>query len=148
MRFILFLTAVAAIIVACEKEPELNIREGLTFDPDTLLLDSSLKGWELYSWNPHKNIWKYALMPGTNRIKTSNEILAADYGVLGREQLKLLLKRLPRGQEITWFDSTYAADFISDDRYKLPSLLEQYDISEFCENNGLRLYFYDFPIGE
>lgn len=34
---------------------------------------SNLKGWELYSW--YDNEWKFALLPGTNRIKAIDEII-------------------------------------------------------------------------
>ncbi len=36
---------------------------------------TSMKGYELYSWKI-KGHWYYSLLPGTNRLKTSDEITA------------------------------------------------------------------------
>ena len=93
MRNILILIATLTILFACEKEPVLNIREGITFDPDTVQVDPSLNGWELYSWHSGET-WRYSLLVGTDRIKNANEIYSNGVSVMGREQLKLLLRQL------------------------------------------------------
>lgn len=140
MRYFILLLATLTIFYACEKEPVLNIREGITFDPDTVQVDSSMKGWELYSWNSGTT-WRYSLLPGTNRIKNTEEVWANNYAVDGREQLKLLLRRLPRGQEVLWLGPEWTSDNFDSpvNSFEFPPLLTQYDINEFCEMQSLTL---------
>ena len=74
-------------------------------------LPRSLKGYELYSWRVDAR-WHFALLTGTNRFKTSEEITngkdstAPDAMVrvrsVGVEGIKETLTRLPAGEEITW----------------------------------------------
>lgn len=143
MRNFLFILSVLALIIACEKEPVLNIREGMDFKPDTIAIESSVKGWELYSWQSNTS-WRYSLIVGTNRIKTSADILSNPYNVNGKEQLKILLRKLPIGEQIIWIGPEWIGQNISgvtDDVYEMPSLLTQYDIHSFCEKRTILLSF-------
>jgi hypothetical protein len=76
-------------------------------------LPSSMKGYELYSWTDEEgDSWRYTLMTGTNRLKTVEEITAAEnqvtqsdwvkITVTGTEELKTLLEHLQPGTELSW----------------------------------------------
>lgn len=62
---------------------------------------TSMKGWELYSWQ-NSNGWYFALVEGTNRLKTFEEISAPAVAVLGWTALERKLSRLARGEQIFW----------------------------------------------
>jgi hypothetical protein len=69
---------------------------------DTLSdLPGSMKGYELYSW-PSQGDWRFALLVGTNRLKTLDEVTSSDTAVRGVEALKRELARLPKGEPVFW----------------------------------------------
>lgn len=61
----------------------------------------SMKGYELYSWQTQGD-WAYALVVGTNRLKTFDEIASPDAHVQGLEALKGALDQLPRDEKVFW----------------------------------------------
>lgn len=81
-----------------------------------------MKGWELYSW-PDGDDWKYSFLPGTNRIKTYDEVIANKTTATGKDALKLLLDKFPKNEYITWIGK------LQDDEGKL-SLPDQATIDE------------------
>ena len=133
---------VVTLGISCEKEPVLNIREGMTFEPDTLIIESSGTGWELYSWQNNSG-WRYSLMVGTDKINTSEAVLSNPYNVNGREQLKLLIRSLPSGEEIVWFGPEWISENMKGltSIYEMPPLLTQYDIHSFCQKKTIKLSF-------
>ncbi len=139
--FVLFILF-SATLISCTKEPILDIREGMSFNPDTLLIESSESGWELYSWQAD-NDWRFSLVVATSRYKTTEEILANPFAVTGREQLKLLLRSLPAGEEITWYGINWIDEHIQGVTtvFVMPTMLTQYDIHVFCRENILTLSF-------
>jgi hypothetical protein len=66
-----------------------------------------MKGWELYSW-PACNDWYYAVLTGTNSLKSYNEVTgqtgsaAFVIKVFGKEKLKAVLHKLPAGESVFW----------------------------------------------
>ncbi len=66
-----------------------------------------MKGYELYS-RKIKGHWYYSLLPGTNRLKSYEEITAP--GVVRRDAagLKAELQKLPRGEEVFWMSDAPA----------------------------------------
>jgi hypothetical protein len=56
----------------------------------------AMKGYELYSWKV-KGRWHYALLAGTNRAKSYDEITAQATARAGMAALQAELKKLPRG---------------------------------------------------
>lgn len=94
------------IAYSCSEENQVRPQ---TFDPlnfDTLNLSYSMKGWELYSW-PSMDTWNFALVPGTNRLKSYDEIMYSPYRVTGIATLKELLSCLPEGEEIIWIEEEW-----------------------------------------
>jgi hypothetical protein len=76
---------------------------------------ASEKGYELYSWL-EEDRWHFTLISGTNRSKTSDEILSPDsfitpdgwvkITVSGVQDLKSVLDNLPDSQEVFWLEGT------------------------------------------
>lgn len=61
--------------------------------------DVFMKGAELYSWKEQAGYHWYALLPGTNRAKTTKELVA---NRLTRDALKRLLQELRPSTDVTW----------------------------------------------
>ena len=81
-------------------------------------LPHSAKGYELYSRPAEQgDEWQFTLITGTNRLKTLEEIVAAEdiagesgwvkVSVSGTEALKAVLDQLPRGERITWISGEW-----------------------------------------
>ena len=64
-------------------------------------LPHSMKGYELYSWKI-RGEWYFALLVGTNRLKTRREVSSPRARVRGVEGLKGKLNWLAEGEEVTW----------------------------------------------
>jgi hypothetical protein len=64
-------------------------------------LPHSMKGYELYSWTI-RGEWYFALLVGTNRLKTRREVSSPKARLRGIEALKNRLGRLPEGEDVTW----------------------------------------------
>jgi hypothetical protein len=64
-------------------------------------LPRSMKGYELYSWEA-RGEWYFALLIGTNRLKTRHEVSAPQARVRGVEALKRKLDLLAEGEEVLW----------------------------------------------
>jgi hypothetical protein len=58
---------------------------------------TSGKGWELYVWQEANETY-FSLLPGTNRLKTDDQIKKA--GVKGIEAIKPMLDELALGEEV------------------------------------------------
>ena len=92
---------------------------------------TSMKGWELYSWRD-ANGWYFALVEGTNRLKTFEEISAPGVAVLGWTALERKLSRLATGEEILWsIRKVRGTAFPVEDRLRT--------IKSICEARGLLL---------
>lgn len=57
------------------------------------------KGHELYSWKGEQGQWLYALLPGTNRLKSGDEILSAG---IPEADLRLAISELAPGESVSW----------------------------------------------
>jgi hypothetical protein len=60
------------------------------------------KGVELYSWKDKAGDWRFALLDGTNRLKTEDEVKAAKDQVKGAAELKKAFGRLAVGEQVFW----------------------------------------------
>ena len=61
-----------------------------------------LKGMELYGWRDPSSQWVYALLPGTNRIKTEAEIKQPRNQIAGVKELEQRFLQLAPGEQIFW----------------------------------------------
>lgn len=60
--------------------------------------------FELYSWRSHDaDIWHFALLSNTSRIKTPDEIFNVGAEIKGVEALEKQLAQVGRGSTIHWF---------------------------------------------
>jgi hypothetical protein len=60
--------------------------------------------YELYSWKTPEGLWAFRLMYTTDRQKTPEEVLGEKTALLGMEQLKKTMSKLPKGSRVVWFD--------------------------------------------
>ncbi len=61
----------------------------------------SMKGYDLYSWKIRGD-WYFALLVGTNRLKTRREVTSPKARARGVEALKRKLDQLAEGEEVIW----------------------------------------------
>src|SRR5436309_349513 len=61
----------------------------------------AMKGYELYSWKA-KGRWHYAVLVGTNRAKSYEEITAQANERISIAALEAELEKLPRGETLSW----------------------------------------------
>lgn len=92
-------------------------------------LGTSMKGYELYSWQ-EGNQWKFSLLVGTNREKSIEEIKSADVVLSSVDALKSKLEEIPAGQYVMW-SSKETLSLPPDD------ILKQ--IEQTCKDKGLIL---------
>jgi hypothetical protein len=92
-------------------------------------LPESMKGYELYSWQ-EGNQWRFSLLVGTNRLKTLDEIKAADTLLPDVDTLIAKLKKVPAGQYVTWTSRETLA-------FPPDTILHQ--VEQVCTDQGLTL---------
>ena len=126
---------------------ELTPTNGLELTPSATpagQLPSSMKGYELYSWQVEK-VWNFTLITGTNRNKTVEEIMAkgdvltrdgwVKITVAGMDDLKALLARLPNGENVYWMDGLVAPGTFAKPPAEMIDIVQQY-----CQQVGVNLY--------
>ncbi len=62
----------------------------------------AFKGIELNSWHPASRQWHFSLLPGTNRRKAITEITDPKTQIVGVENLKKALSKLPIEENVFW----------------------------------------------
>lgn len=141
MKNIYVLILLGAILTCCSKELAKNTEaDNQLTASDTSKFDRSFKGWELYSWKEN-NVWKFSILPGTNRGKNLNEVLTASLKVTGVDSLKLLLARIPEQEYINWLEQ---AGQESAGKLAIPEAEVVNQIKVFCQNRKLNLYVPNF----
>src|SRR5262249_19025730 len=58
-----------------------------------------LKGYEIYSWQEPHDHWHFALLGGTNRLKSPSEISSA---AISEAELRSRLAKLPALEDVAW----------------------------------------------
>ena len=114
LRVYAFSLIVAFVLVGCG-QPRQSLPASTAWASP---LPHSAKGYELYS-RPAEvgQQWVHILITGTNRLKTQEEIVAAEDTVsesgwvrvsaTGTEELKALLSQLPDGESVTWIGGNW-----------------------------------------
>jgi len=90
-----------------------------------------MKGYELYSWQDSGQ-WHFAVLPGTNRDKTIEEIRAPATSVKGENALEAIIRTLPSGQFVTWWGGN--GDGLT---YPPESVIER--VKQLCAERGVQL---------
>jgi hypothetical protein len=111
---------------------------------DTISFPHSMKGWDLYSW-PNGNDWNYSILIGTNRLKTYHEVISNDLVVSGKDSLKLLLDKIPPGEEICWIGEHWLERVWGKDYgyLSLPDRTTIAEIEAYCNTKELILSICD-----
>ena len=94
-------------------------------------LAGSMKGYELYSWQEGEH-WYYSLLPGTNRIKSFDEISVEEVRLPDSEALMMELGRLPPGEWVYWTSQRVPGT-------GLPAGEILAQVRDYCEQTGLLL---------
>jgi hypothetical protein len=113
------LTAIAILAAGCGARTEL---------PKT-----SMKGFELYSWQENGR-WYFSVLVGTNRTKTVNEMHASTARLRGVEALKPVLRGIEARQWVTWWTPSWAEETVS---FPPEDVVAQ--VRRLCEEQGLQL---------
>lgn len=89
LKSVLAVVGLAAILACSESaaRPKASARPKLAF-----------KGYELYSWQSEGE-WRFALVPGTNRLKKWSELDAAG---ASEGEVQRAIAKLPRGERVSW----------------------------------------------
>ena len=95
----------------------------ITSDSPVEKLPHSLKGYELYSW-PVNGLWHFALVTGTNRNKTLDEIISTENIVsaegwvhvhmVGLDALITMLSRVPQNEYVSWLGKLRSEQTLKD----------------------------------
>jgi hypothetical protein len=78
---------------------------------------------------------------GTNRLKTYHEVITNNLVVSGKDSLKLLLDKLPPGEEICWIGEHWLESIWDTDygNLSLPDRSTIAEIEAYCESKELIL---------
>ena len=66
-------------------------------------VEKAFKGMELYSWRDQHGVLCFALLYGTNRLKTESEIKGSKDLIFGLEELEKRFYRLAKSEQVYWF---------------------------------------------
>jgi len=129
------------IFTGCSEDPGSEAAPIGLLEYDSVNFEPSMKGWELYSW-PDRDDFNHSLLPGTNRLKTYDEVIHNRYVVHGTDSLKLLLGRLPEDEAIHWIGRDWLGRCWSEPYGDLmvPNQLIVEVITEFCKEINLELH--------
>jgi hypothetical protein len=113
---------------------------------DTLTVNHSMKGYELYSWNAD-NQWHFSFLKGTNRLKSYEEVTLGNpqeamlIQVTGTEDLKRVLDRFPDNELITWLGSQWLQSAWGGNygNLQLPPQQVIDEIYQYCIQRNLQL---------
>jgi hypothetical protein len=94
-------------------------------------LPRSMKGYELYSWEARRE-WYFALLIGTNRLKTRHEVSTPQARVRGVEALKRKLDLLAEGEDVLWTTGLVP-------RTALPPEKIVEEVKSYCDRRGIIL---------
>jgi hypothetical protein len=91
-------TAIVLLMPSCTSPHRST--EPKTDDAHAQAPPASMKGWEIYPLRSRgQGSWSFALLPGTNRIKTREEILEV---AVGTDPILRALARMPEGETLIW----------------------------------------------
>ena len=103
----------------------------------TRLAKTAFKGMELYSWQAEDGEWQYAVLTGTNRNKTLDEVQA---NALDFENVKNTIAQLAVGESLFWTNSVL--DTRSNQMIDLPFPPEAVirELQDFARSQQVDLY--------
>jgi diacylglycerol kinase (ATP) len=99
--------------------------------------ETAFKGMELYSWQNEAGDWQYAILVGTNRNKTLEEVQSTPLDLQG---VKNAIAQLAIGESLFWINNVY--DAISSQTVNLPFPPDTVvnEIKDFAREKQVDLY--------
>jgi hypothetical protein len=130
----LLVIASLMLISSCSREDHL----APIFNPDTITISHSVKGWELYTWKESEVRW-YSLMEATDRTKSYSEVSTNFLRVPGEINLERLIRSFPKGEIITllgpgWLSNCWEGSY---GNLSLPPEEEIARIAKSCDRQAL-----------
>ena len=101
--------------------------------------EQAFKGYELYSWQTSKGEWRYALVPGTNRLKSWDEVEAA---AVAEAEFRRAFARLARGESVLWCDRDLGDAPVAEGgapRLAKPPIAKVHSILDLARRNEINL---------
>ena len=98
---------------------------------------TAFKGMELYSWQNEAGEWRYAILVGTNRNKTLDEVQSTP---LDLQAVKNAIAQMAVGESLFWMNNVY--DMSSSQTVNLPFPSESVvnELLEFAREKQVDLY--------
>jgi diacylglycerol kinase (ATP) len=97
----------------------------------------AFKGMELYSWQGKNGEWQYAILNGTNRNKTLDEVQAAP---LGLQSVKEAIGKMAVGESLFWMHNVFDARYGQMVVLPFPSEAVMHELQEFAREKQVDLY--------
>lgn len=123
LLLVLCVPLLAVGVVGCRSGDTTTSETGMT----------SMKGWELYSWQEGQQ-WCFSLLEGTNREKSISEIRSSDTLLDGLDALRRALEGIAAGQYIMWWSPSWTGEVLT---FPTADVVEQ--VRRTCEERGLQL---------
>ena len=98
---------------------------------------TAFKGMELYSWQNSEGEWQYAVLEGTNRNKTLEEIQSTPLDLQG---VKNEIARMAVGESLFWMNSVYDASSGQPVNLPFPPNAVVNELKEFAREKQVDLY--------
>jgi len=99
--------------------------------------ETTFKGMEFYSWKNESGAWQYAILTGTNRNKTLDEVLSVPFEL---QEVKQELGRLAVGESLIWMNKVY--DTTSGQMVDLPYPPDEviHELQDLAHDKQIKLY--------
>jgi len=105
-----------------------------------------MKGWELYTWRAKMtnvccvppDVSCFALLVGTNRLKTVDEVTAPEATLRGPAELKAALATLAPGEAVRWRVGPLVGNAEAF-AFEMPPKDVETDVETFCRVRGVEL---------
>jgi diacylglycerol kinase len=107
------------------------------FMPTARAEQTAFKGMELYSWQAENGEWQYAVLVGTNRNKTIEEILSAPLDLQG---VKDAIARMAVGESLFWTNNVYDPSSSQSVKFAFPPETVVNELKDFAHAKQVDLY--------
>jgi len=98
---------------------------------------AAFKGMELYSWQNKDGEWQYAVLMGTNRNKTLEEVQAMPLDLQG---VKIAIAQMAVGESVFWMNNVYDTATGQILNLPLPPKAIVNEITDFARDKQVALY--------
>jgi predicted PurR-regulated permease PerM len=98
---------------------------------------TAFKGMELYSWQTENGDWQYAILVGTNRNKTLDEIQSTPLDLQG---VKDAIVRMAVGESLFWTNTVYDPSSSQSVNFVFPPETVVNELKEFSHAQQVDLY--------